>query len=190
MNLDEGLRTRLRAVIEKEPEGGDGRRWDRLASRVAEAGPGVLRSARRRRAVVLAGSVLLALAAPVTAWLLLRTAGGASTAPPRPRSRISAVRRNSPGAVERLPVRRFGRLDLGRVGRIVVEADADASLVEHAACRTELALTGGRVTVHARELGGGILRVHTSACDVVVHGRSSPSLLRTTRWRSRWPTAW
>ena len=95
MNLDEGLRTRLRAVIEKEPEGGDGRRWDRLASRVAEAGPGVLRSARRRRAVVLAGSVLLALAAPVTAWLLLRTAGGASTAPPRPRSRISAVRDSS-----------------------------------------------------------------------------------------------
>ena len=77
----------------------------------------------------------------------------------------------SPGAVERLPGPDGSlQLDLGRVARIVVEADADASLVEHAACRTELALTGGRVTVHARELGGGIFRVHTPACDVVVRG--------------------
>ncbi|MBI5490258.1 MAG: FecR domain-containing protein [Deltaproteobacteria bacterium] len=171
MDLDERLRARLRAASEGEPDGADDRSWERVARRVAAAGPGVLRTAHRRRIAVRVIAGLAVLAVPVAAWLVSRSPGGTPSLPPRAADLRPCAARPPPLPAEPLPgADGTRRLDLEQVGVVIAEEGAGVSLTEYSACRTVLSLARGRITVHARDLGGGQLRVRTTACDVVVHG--------------------
>jgi hypothetical protein len=61
-------------------------------------------------------------------------------------------------------------LELGDRGLAVLEKGAEVQLDATDPCRLALQLVRGRVTVHARDLMGGELRVRAGSTDVVVHG--------------------
>lgn len=171
MNLDEGLRHRLRAAAEAVPDDERAADWDRLAKLVADVGPRRVRAARRRRAALLAGAVLFAAVAPIAAWYLVRALSTPPAAPPPLAALPPCATRPAPGAATPAPQADGSEhFDLGPAGRIVLDAGAAATLAQRSPCRTVLDLREGRVTVLARDLAGGQLRVHTPACDVVVRG--------------------
>jgi hypothetical protein len=62
------------------------------------------------------------------------------------------------------------RLDLGAVAVATSAPGTVVRLEEASPCRTLIALESGTVAVHAKDLGGGELRVRTNRGDVVVHG--------------------
>ncbi len=62
------------------------------------------------------------------------------------------------------------RLELRSVAVAVATPGTVVKLSEASPCRTVLSLDSGTVVVHAKDLGGGELRVHASGGDVVVHG--------------------
>src|SRR5262249_12334412 len=62
------------------------------------------------------------------------------------------------------------RLELGPVADAVSSTGTTVRLEEASPCRTIIALESGTVAVHAKDLGGGELRVRTKRGDVVVHG--------------------
>src|SRR5688572_9230892 len=62
------------------------------------------------------------------------------------------------------------RLEIGRRALAVASTGSDVTVQTLLPCSTVLSLERGRVVVHARDLGGGELRVESGAGQVVVHG--------------------
>jgi ferric-dicitrate binding protein FerR (iron transport regulator) len=180
MSLDDQSRARLRALAEAErADLGEAAR-SRIARRVVEEGPRVIRRARVQRNATFAACV--ATAVGLVAWLALdvrvpapvaskprtveQTATAATTIAPRrgceARGAIAPQWSADSGDA--------ARIDLGAVGAIAVRAGATAWLDAADPCRIALRLEQGRVDVHAADLAGGELRVQTSGGDVLVHG--------------------
>ncbi|NMC72372.1 MAG: hypothetical protein GYA57_20245, partial [Myxococcales bacterium] len=121
MNLDEGLRHRLRAAAEAVPDDERAADWDRLAKLVADVGPRRVRAARRRRAALLAGAVLFAAVAPIAAWYLVRALSTPPAAPPPLAALPPCATRPAPGAATPAPQADGSEhFDLGPAGRIVL----------------------------------------------------------------------
>ena len=174
--LDERLRDRLRelASLEKEPLPRGAR--DRIVFNVTARGPALVRGARRERAALVGGGVVLAAAAAAT--LFVRFAGstdgqigvvtegrGAAASPVAP---ICESRQAPAGSFVDQQQRRL--LDLGELGVATAKPGSDVVVKESSACRTVIALGAGRLSVHARDLGGGELIVQTRSAEITAQG--------------------
>lgn len=181
--LDERLRARLRELGERDAPGLSSVARARVLEHVAARGPAAVRAARRARLASLGALGALAAAA---ATALVVGAGGESevrgdapavaTAPEVP-ERPPAPRRpcedrDDPSAVAVGFTARGARsvLDLGAVARAEAPETADLYLEEATRCRTVVQLRSGRVVVHAKDLGGGLLLVRSGAATVEVRG--------------------
>jgi ferric-dicitrate binding protein FerR (iron transport regulator) len=172
--LDEHLRRRLAEVASEDPSALGAEATSRILRRVATEGPGLVRSGRRARRLVMASGPILA-AAAVVALLVgrhARSSAVAAGALPVARSTSACAARPVPGSARRGFVSGPGgaRLELGSVAVAAAAPGAVVRLREASACRTALELEAGTVTVHARDLGGGELRVHAPGGEVTVHG--------------------
>ncbi len=123
----------------------------RIADNVSRRGPALVKRGRRIEQAKVAGTIAGACAALGLAWLLAR---------PEP-----AV---EPPALACAGFAPAHDLDLGVRGVAVV--DGEAKLKTALPCRTVFELERGRITIHARNLGGGELRVVAGQDEVVVWG--------------------
>jgi hypothetical protein len=158
---------------------------ERVAQRVKQRGPAVLRRAQQVRTVSRFGMMAAAIALAVV-FARRQGEGPApapvAQAPDRPlaaepvvaatpaassacRTRTELVTLN---AVEGAAGTQ--RLSLGAAGLVVADARTAMWLDAEDACRLRVRLSAGRVSVHAKDLGGGELRVTTPGGDVLVHG--------------------
>jgi hypothetical protein len=173
---DEGLRRRMSDLADVDEGGLDDAARERIFSMLRTEGPALVRSGRRRRALVTASAVTLA-AAAAAALFVVRHRGddGAERASVGARSGEAALactsRAVAPSAAAGFVIGTSGaRLDLGAVAVATSSPGAAIRLEEASPCRTLIALESGTVAVHAKDLGGGELRVRTKRGDVVVHG--------------------
>lgn len=173
--LDETLRRRVAEIAAADSVGLDDAASERIVRRLAAEGPRVVRWARRTRFALMAAGPVLAVAAG--AALLVRHSVGKGTREeatvtlPAEAAVVSAcARRAVPVGAGFVAGSDGARLDLGMVATAVAEPNADVRVVEVAPCRTVIALGMGRVTVHAKDLGGGELRVRARDGEVTVHG--------------------
>ncbi len=150
--MTDEMRNRLGRLAEEEAAGLDADTRARVVAEVGRVGPGLVRSAHRRRAAVRVGGAAAAVASVGVLWVVAQP----------PVDTCDTWAPVAAGAVE-------GTTSLGRRGR--VEADeGTVARVSGAACRTTIALESGRVTVHADDLGGGRLAVQTDEGEVEVKG--------------------
>jgi hypothetical protein len=176
--LDEQFRSRIAGLADLDGDDGglDEAARERILAHVRTEGPRLVRSARRGRLTMTAafGGVAVAAAA---ALFVLRHPGsseGASAKETTNRAVNGAVcagRAVPESAAAGFVATEAGtRLDLGAVAVAAAEPGTVVRLTESSPCRTVIALDSGTVAVHAKDLGGGELRVHTARGDVVVHG--------------------
>ena len=175
--LDERFRQRLRELsgLETDPLPRGAR--DRIVFNVMARGPALVRGARRERAALIGGGAVLAAAAALA--LLVRVAGsndgqiGVVTegrgAAASPAAGLLCESRQAPGA-SFVDQQQRRLLDLGQLGVASAKPGSDVVIKESSACRTVLALNSGRLSVHARDLGGGELIVQTRRGEVVAQG--------------------
>jgi hypothetical protein len=173
--LDETLRRRVAEIAAADSGCLDDAASERIVRRLAAEGPRVVRWARRTRFALMAAGPVLAVAAG--AALLVRHSVGKGTREeatvtlPAEAAIVSAcARRAVPVGAGFVAGSDGARLDLGMVATAVAEPNADVRVAEVAPCRTVIALGMGRVTVHAKDLGGGELRVRARDGEVTVHG--------------------
>jgi ferric-dicitrate binding protein FerR (iron transport regulator) len=174
--LDERFRQRLRelSALDKEPLPRGAR--DRIVFNVTARGPALIRGARRERVAFIGGGVVLAAAA--AAALFVRVAGsgdgqigvvtegrGAAASPAAP---LCESRQAPAASFVDQQQRRL--LDLGALGVASAKPGSDVVVKESSACRTVIALKAGRLSVRARDLGGGELIVQTRNAEVVAQG--------------------
>ena len=144
---------------------------ERILALVREEGPRIVRAAKRRRflvgasgfaAVAAAAAVLFAMRHPADVSTAKVASGNAPVCASRvvPASAKAGFVGGASGA----------ELDLGSVAFAASMPGTSVHLEEASPCRTIIALDSGTVAVHAKDLGGGELRVRTSRGDVVVHG--------------------
>ena len=144
---------------------------ERILALVREEGPRIVRAAKRRRflvgasgfaAVAAAAAVLFAMRHPAEVSTEKVASGNAPVCASRvvPASAKAGFVGGASGA----------ELDLGSVAFAASMPGTSVHLEEASPCRTIIALDSGTVAVHAKDLGGGELRVRTSRGDVVVHG--------------------
>ncbi|MEQ9501642.1 MAG: FecR domain-containing protein [Deltaproteobacteria bacterium] len=146
------MRNRLGRLAEEESAGLDADERARIVAEVGRVGPGLVRSAHRRRVAVRVGGAAAVVAGVGLLWVVAQP----------PVDTCDTWAPVAAGAIQ-------GTTSLGRRGR--VEADAGTvARVSGAACRTTIALESGRVTVHADDLGGGRLAVQTDEGEVEVKG--------------------
>lgn len=148
---------------------------ERILSRVADQGPALVRAARwKRRALYAAGPVLAA--AAVFAFVAKTDAVApkrevvAAAKKQAPSHALACSARPVPAAREFVPASGGSALDLGGVALAVADQGASVRAESVEACRTIIGLTAGRVTVHARDLGGGELSVRAPGALVTVKG--------------------
>lgn len=149
----EAVRDRLQDLAEEGAPELDEAARGRILDRVEREGPALARPRRARYALV--AIPLMAAAAALLLWV---------ATPRQPETPRASCASWSPA--EGAPV--DGRLSLGRRGAATV--DGELSMRAPDGCTTELALGAGRVSVHARELGGGTLRVRAGEVTVEVRG--------------------
>jgi hypothetical protein len=128
----------------------------RIAARIRVQGPAVVRRARivhRAKPIVAAGAGALVIAG--LAWMGTR-----------PAPEVRACESFAVVAVEESG----GRFDMGARALAVVEEGSAVWLATVEPCRTEFVLERGRITVHARDLGGGELAVKSGDTSVIVRG--------------------
>jgi hypothetical protein len=181
MHLDDETRSRLRALADATRTDLDEPARDRVARSVASQGPRVMRRARIQRASMQIAGVC-ALIAALSYRLLTPSAAPMAHEEPRAQPPSSVQAPAPAAAVARAceqreasePQWRFagGRahVDLGVTGTLAVDDGAQLWVDASERCSTRVRLLGGRVRVHAADLGGGELRVVTPSGDVVVHG--------------------
>ncbi|HEX4338981.1 MAG TPA: FecR domain-containing protein [Polyangiaceae bacterium] len=172
--LDERLRGHIQGLAEAEEPTLDEAARERILALIREEGPAIVRSARRRRFAI-ASSAALSVAAAAAALFIFRHPGELETAKvengARTKAAVCASRTVPAGARAGFVAGESGaRLDLGSVALAASMPGTSVRLEEASACRTIIALESGTVAVHAKDLGGGELRVRTSRGDVVVHG--------------------
>jgi hypothetical protein len=172
--LDEELRGRIHRLAAADEPALDEAAQERIVSLIREQGPAIVEGAKRRRAATPLVAFAAAAAAAAALFAVRHTTnttsakveGGSSTAVPAcasrpvPASAQDGFITGSSGA----------RLDLGPVALATATPGTSVRLEEASPCRTIIALDSGTVAVHAKDLGGGELRVRTSRGDVVVHG--------------------
>lgn len=159
MELDEALRARLSRIAQGEdlPDLDD-LGTARIARRIAA-------EAERRNAPLFRGAwaaLAYGLLPAITAALVLWGLANDSVESPPPACAAAPAPRDRDAAPE--------RLDFGARALAVAEPGAEVRVARAESCAIRLDLARGRVTVHARDLGGGELRVRTGAVDAVVHG--------------------
>ncbi|MGE0784699.1 MAG: FecR domain-containing protein [Sandaracinaceae bacterium] len=165
--LDHDLRRRLRADAELgEPVAERGARD--MAAWMAEHGAGEVRAARRRRTAMLTGGLALAAAIPAAVWFAADRLDATDPTPTASTEPTAAPACASRGAHAELGAI-AGTQDRGFAAYQASEG-AVARVVRAEPCETEIELASGAVTVHARDLGGGALRVRTPGGQVTVHG--------------------
>jgi hypothetical protein len=161
---------------------------ERVAQRVKQHGPSVLRRAKQVRTASRFGMMAAVIALGVV-FARQKDAGPApvaqapvAQAPSAPKAAEPVV---APAPAPSLACRTrtelatlsavegaggTQRLSLGAAGLVVADARTAMWLDAQDACRLRVRLSAGRVSVHAKDLGGGELRVTTPGGDVLVHG--------------------
>jgi hypothetical protein len=177
--LDERFRRFVGEVAASDDDALSEEARERIVAHVRATGPSLVRRARRERVALTAAGPLLAAAAAVAVWMhrpsdhveqaatgpVAAAGHGASTAP------ICASRQVPEGA--RLGfvagAARLG-LDLGATAIAAAPQGSIVKLADATPCRTSIELASGMVAVHAKDLGGGELRVRAPGGEVTVHG--------------------
>jgi hypothetical protein len=173
--LDEAFRRRISDLAEADQGGLDDAARERIFAMLRTDGPALVRSGKRRRFLATASAVTLAAAAAVAVLVVRHRM---SEAPP---AGVAAHSGQAALACASRPVASSAsagfvagangaRLDLGAVAVASSSPGAAVRVEEATSCRTIIALDSGTVAVHAKDLGGGELRVRTGRGDVVVHG--------------------
>jgi hypothetical protein len=171
--LDEDLRGRIHRLAAADEPSLDDAAHERILSLLREQGPSIVRGAKRRRTAT-AFVALASAAAAFAAVVAVRHASDVTSA--KGESGTGAAPLCASRAVPASAQDGFitgstgARLDLGAVAFAVAPPGTSVRLEEASACRTVIALDSGTVAVHAKDLGGGELRVRTTRGDVVVHG--------------------
>jgi ferric-dicitrate binding protein FerR (iron transport regulator) len=173
MDDADALRARLRDARAAEPAELHESAHERIVEHMRLHGPAQVSRSRRRRGLLRAAAAALPLAL-LGGWLGLggertREAGlardaGASATP------AACARRDAPRPLELAQSDGTRRIDLGKIGQIVLAEDSVASLESSDPCSLRLQLVRGRASVHAANLFGGELRVHAGSVEVAVHG--------------------
>jgi hypothetical protein len=172
---DERFRRRI-AEIAAADEGvlSDAAR-ERILGRLMQEGPSLVRGAVwKRRALYAAGPVLAAAAAVV--FISRADVTPRAAEPARGIAKSSAAKpgacasRPAPAAREFTAEATGASLNLGEVGLAVADRGASVRAERVDACNTIIGLASGRVTVHARDLGGGELSVRAPGGVVTVKG--------------------
>ena len=173
--LDEAFRRRISDLAEADQGGLDDAARERIFAMLRTDGPALVQSGKRRRLLATASAVTLAAAAAVAILVVRHRMDDA------PRAGVAAQSGEAALACASRPVASSAsagfvaaangaRLDLGAVAVASSSPAAAVHLEEATPCRTVIALDSGTVAVHAKDLGGGELRVRTTRGDVVVHG--------------------
>jgi hypothetical protein len=175
--LDETLRHRVAQIAASDSGVLDDAASERILRHVVNQGPALVRRAQRTRMTFMAAGPALALAAGALLFVRHHPAGGAmpedtrAVAPSQVAAVGACARRAAPPRGVGFVTESDGAyLDLGAVANATAEPNTDVHVTEAAQCRTVLTLGMGRVTVHAKDLGGGELRVRARDGEVTVHG--------------------
>lgn len=172
MELDNSMRQRLRAF---DPalhfELSEDERL-RIVNEVAAKAPALMRRARLRRTllVVSAGS-LLAAAAALLLVVAPRQDDELATGQHAVPLQVRTCASDGKVTVARTPGSRGDEhLTLGARAEFVTPPGAEISVDLVEPCMTRISLHKGAIAVHAKDLGGGELRIRTGRGDVVVRG--------------------
>jgi ferric-dicitrate binding protein FerR (iron transport regulator) len=174
--LDEGFRRRISDLAEVDESGLDEAARERIFEMLRTNGPALVRSGSRRRLLATASGIALAAAAAAALFVGRHRAGDATPsagigARTGEAALACAARAVAPSSAAGFVAGTNGaRLDLGAVAVATSAPGTVVRLEEASPCRTLIALESGTVAVHAKDLGGGELRVRTNRGDVVVHG--------------------
>ena len=172
--LDETLRRRVVEIAAADPVRLDDAARERIVRRVVSEGPGIVRRARRARFALMAAGPTLAVAAAAAVLLRHPVDKGreGDAVPARAVAASVCAGRVAPVGATFVAASDgvSSELDLGAVAIAVAEPGAEVRVADVAPCRTVIALDKGRVTVHAKDLGGGELTVHARDGEVTVHG--------------------
>ncbi|MCC7380566.1 MAG: FecR domain-containing protein [Deltaproteobacteria bacterium] len=164
MPLDDRTRRRLALLAEDEAPGLDPARREELIADLRREGPAVVRRARVVRQVVRGGAAL----GVVSAALLVLTL---RTGAPPPALTARACEAWPPSGHDARFAAQASQLGLELTrARLRASSGAEVEVTELSACRMIVSLSSGDLWVHARELGGGELRVRTPHSEVTVHG--------------------
>jgi hypothetical protein len=183
---DEALRRRLRQLASNDDDHLSMAAQERVVASVLATGPSLIRRARIERIAWRAAGAALAAAAAATLWLRVGadtfgSSGPVAKAMDTPSSQNSVVAVAPPAArpceSRSAPANAAFRsagggqaLELGKIAFAVTEPGSEAVLEQSTSSKTVIALHKGRVSVHARDLGGGELLVRTRDADVAVKG--------------------
>jgi hypothetical protein len=170
--LDEGFRRRFGELGDDGQSSLDEAARERIFERVRVEGPALVARAKRRRTWNMV-SVVAAAAAVAAGVAVLRHpqsgAPGAKSASGNA-ALVCASRAPAESAQGFVQGTEGARLDLGVTALAVTSKGSTVRLAEASACRTIIELDSGSIAVHAKDLGGGELRVHSPEGDVIVHG--------------------
>ena len=168
-----GHKSRLAEIAERDVLALDSADRARIVEYIHNVGPTVVRKARVMNRIRQAGQGLaLVTLIGVGLMALPRTNDEGSAS-----SKTAAAIANAPcqawapahGQFE-FGSDKVSRLDLGKRALVVADEDTHAHIVKSTPCGIVFALESGRVTIHARNLGGGEFRVQTKAGAVAVRG--------------------
>lgn len=182
------MRDRLRALRRAEDSAPDQALASRLADHVKTRGPALIRRSHQMRMLTRTAAVAIPLAIGAV-WLGLRdgdvsrdaVASQPTRNPPTAQQPVALAvpAKPAPAACSERPADgaklasgagESRTLDLGERGLIVLEPGSQATFDAKDPCKLDLQLAAGRVSVHAKNLFGGQLKVSAGATDVVVHG--------------------
>jgi hypothetical protein len=175
MKLDETLRARIRALAESETHTlDDSARAQVLRAVRVEHG----RTSATRPwlwAAALAGLLLvLARLAQVAPQQTAAPGSLQTPRPPAPRAAPAALATSEPCRARDAQFTTAAggarTLDLGRLALLSAKPGTELTTRSASACGIALELSAGALAVHARELAGTTLTVHTALGDVSVHG--------------------
>jgi hypothetical protein len=173
MNPNDLMRARFRELDPaREAELSDEQRAE-IARRIRSEGPTLIRRARQHamwRRVGSAGLAAAAAAVVIALYPSVRTPER-STVAVVPPTILPACAKDAAMPMSTFTSEQDGRqvLELGRA-RAVAEADSVITIASLRPCEAVFALTKGTLTVHARDLGGGELKVLAGEQQIVVRG--------------------
>lgn len=191
--LDDHLQQRLGELADTQDPELDVDARGRVVQTVGEQGPGIVRRAQARRSAAYGAAFGLAVAAAVALFVQYRSGATnssgvavevAESTATEPQAKTAAL--PSPSAKPKRACESWAdrsaaevgfrpnggqnELDLGHVAFARALPNSRVYLEEATRCRTVIALGSGRVSVHARDLGGGELVVRTGDTEVRVRG--------------------
>lgn len=172
MNPNDRLRERLRAFDPATPEDLNAEQRADIARIVRKQGPAIVARARRQASAVRMAGAGIALAAAATLISVLpwsRSQDRSASVVVAPAAQPACTKDANSAPMFGADGQGRETLEFGRA-RAVAEPDSEVSLAEFAPCHTTFVLTRGTLTVHARDLGGGELKVRVNQQEVLVRG--------------------